>query len=528
MIENQTLKANDGLECALYPLESIRITQTHYGSTSHSSYKVKNTGLWDVTGGASDETKGKIFAPFSLKVVQVYTGKSNGNTVLCVSTNKVHLANGKTDYVSFAFGHDNVVDVKKGQTYVQGEHIGDTGNYGNVTGVHSHFILGTGKSNSIPTTTNKEGKTIFYLKNAIDIDDLFFINGIKEIALVTGKDSVTENEDGTTTQITYCDDMKVTNTWKKYEGDEMDRLIKIVKDDNYDYKWSVDGNKYGENYDITVMGGFADNDLKAQGYEQVLKVNGSLFYTYENKSYACGLEKTFGDNHQDSAMSCVSTYDNAMAIAGVGGDLWYASQKWIINNKLNEAYCAITGLGLVLGGKAKDMHAGFNTQWNQISGRTIIGEDKDGNILSYSIAGTTGKSGLTGKQAQAKALELGFYNAIMLDGGGSVFRVYNGVTDISTTRKVKNALMLYRKKKTSGTTPNDTTDYKSKYEEEVKLYKELDNKYISLSTSYETLKSNYNVLETKYNNLNNTYTNVTKENTELSNKISKIKEVING
>jgi hypothetical protein len=105
-------------------------------------------------------------------------------------------------------------------------------------------------------------------------------------------------------------------------------------------------------------------------------------------------------------------------------------------------------MGLLLEGKARtDMHKGFESQWDTKSGRTIIGEDKDGNFLSYSVKGTTGKSGITGAEAIKVAQENGFYNAIMLDGGGSVWRRYFGAYDITTTRKVKNALLLYRKKK---------------------------------------------------------------------------------
>lgn len=60
----------------------------------------------------------------------------------------------------------------------------------------------------------------------------------------------------------------------------MANLIKIIKDtETYDYKWSVDGNKYGTAYDITSASGFGDEKLIADGWEEVLAVNGGLFYT---------------------------------------------------------------------------------------------------------------------------------------------------------------------------------------------------------------------------------------------------------
>lgn len=242
-------------------------------------------------------------------------------------------------------------------------------------------------------------------------------------------------------------------------------LIKIIKSDLYDYRWSVDGNKYGESYDITTQDGFSDPTLEKEGWERVLKVNGSLFYTYDSAHYARGLEKAFGSNHQDASMTAVSDYNDAMAIACLeDGQFIFDKQSNIIANYLDSAYGAITGLGVLLQGKSVDMHTGFDTQWDQISGRTVIGVDSDGNYLSYSFAGTTGSGGLTGEQVQSKCIELGFYNAIMLDGGGSVFREYFRSYDISSTRSVKNALMLYRKRKanpfiprTSKTLPSDMT-----------------------------------------------------------------------
>lgn len=270
-------------------------------------------------------------------------------------------------------------------------------------------------------------------------------------------------------------------------------LIKIKKEEGYEYKWSVDGNRYGTDYDVTVSAGFGDLDLKNQGYEEVLCVNGSLFYTYEGDAYACGLEKSRGVNNQDLGMACVTKYMDAMAVACVGDELWFASQKWIIDNKLQEAYGAITGLGLLLAGKKCDLHKGFESQWDATSGRTVIGEDKDGNFMSYSFPGTTGSSGKTCAALQLKCLELGFFNAICLDGGGSVFRRYRndkGVVqyDIATTRKVKNALLLYRRKKQAAVEPpkNDESEQdKAKIES---LEKELANTREELNDAKNSLK----------------------------------------
>lgn len=180
----RTLVASDGYEVAVYPLESIRITQTCHGSTSHSSYKMANTGLWDVTGVSGDSPLGCIYAPFTGVVKAIMKGKANGNQTMIQSKNKVHLANGKLDYACFGFGHDNVLDIKVGQEVKQGQFIGNCGDYGNVYGTHSHFLIGEGKwtkGRNIPLTTNKNGAKMFYCPNAINIDEMFFTNGVRVI-----------------------------------------------------------------------------------------------------------------------------------------------------------------------------------------------------------------------------------------------------------------------------------------------------------------------------------------------------------
>ena len=216
-----------------------------------------------------------------------------------------------------------------------------------------------------------------------------------------------------------------------------------------------------------------------------------------------------------------------MAIACVGGELYFASQEWIIKNKLDECYGAVTGLGLIFGGKARnDMHKGFDSQFNQLAGRTIIGEDKEGNIMSYSIKGDDNKGGLTGKQAQQKCLELGFYNAIMLDGGSSVFRQYEGKYDISTGRKVKNALLLYRRKKAQEPT-EPTIDYKAKYEELEKTYNDLNSDYKALESDYKALSVENIELTKKLKQVSTELELVKNDNAVLTDKLKKIKEIVN-
>lgn len=489
------------MQKAILPLRYIGISQPMYGKTSHIGLKAIDFG-WNSN---YYEQSTVLLAPFDGKVVWK---KGSSNTIAFQSNEKVEYADGTVDYMTVITAHDNNAP-SVGKTFKQGEIYSHSGTAGGVP-LHCHLEVQKGKFQSYTSikNTSYDGRYNSYIfpNTYIPYEALF----IRDDELFTAN--------------------KANNpyTWNKVG--EMSNLIKIEKDPNYDYKWSVDGNKYGDKYDITTQNGFGDTKLEEEGWELVLKTNASLFYTWEDKHYACGLEKSRGVNNQELEMTAVTDYNKCMAIACVGGELYFGSQEWIINNKLEECYGAVTGLGLILAGKTRDdMHGAFNSQWNAISGRTIIGEDKDGNILSYSFAGETGKSGLTGKEAQAKCVELGFVNAIMFDGEGSVFRQYEGKYDISTGRKVKNALLLYRKKKAQEPSePTEPTiDYKLKYEELEKAYNDLNSDYKALESDYKALSVENIELTKKLKQLSTELELVKNDNALLSDKLKKIKEIVN-
>ncbi len=482
------------MQKAILPLRYIGISQPMNGKTSHIGLKAIDFG-WNSN---YYEQSTVLLAPFDGKVVW----KKN-HVIAFQSNEKVEYAHGTIDYMTVITAHDNNAP-SVGKSFKQGEVYSHSGTAGGVP-LHCHLEVQKGKFQPYTEikNTSYDGRYNSYIfpNTYIPYEALFIRN----------------------------DELFTTNkannpyTWKKVG--EMSNLIKIIKDENYDYKWSVDGNKYGDKYDITTQGGFGDTKLEEEGWECVLKVNASLFYTWDNKHYACGLEKSRGVNNQELGMTAVTDYNKCMAVACVGDELYFGSQEWIINNKLEECYGAVTGLGLILSGKARDdMHGAFNSQWNARSGRTIIGEDKDGNILSYSFAGETGKSGLTGKEVQAKCVELGFVNAIMFDGGGSVFRQYAGKYDISTTRKVKNALLLYRRKK--ATQEPSTEDYKAKYEELEKAYNNLNSDYKALESDYKALSVENIELTKKLKQLTTELEEVKNDNVVLIDKLKKIKEIV--
>lgn len=435
--------------------------------------------------GRGSEDQSYLLAPFDCVVKAI--GKSD-NTVFFESCDQVFTPKGIKNVwfmCTHMFDADlTALGVAVGRIFRQGQKCYREGAKGIGGGNHMHIEQGFGKFNGSSSPYYKSSD--YYIYNGKKyaqyypctdgsenpVADVFYLKRVELVKASTGK-----------TMLDHYPAFKFVPE----EPIDDTHLFKVVKDPNYEYRWSVDGNKYNTKYDVTTMTGFADLDLVGKGFEEVIAVNGSLFFkTNEGGYMAEGLEKSRGINNQELEMTAVTDYNNCMAVAAVDEDLWFGRQSWIIANRLDEAYGAITGMGLVIGGKACDgsYHNAYS-EWNGISGRTIIGEDQDGNFMSYSIAGVTGQSGITGQEAQNLAIRLGFYNAVMFDGGGSVWRRLNGKVDISTTRAVKNALILYRRKRQDSNveTPpeNDipvdqpveqpSEDFEYKYKE---LLKELD------------------------------------------------------
>lgn len=126
----------EGLEFALYPSETLYITQGAYDTYSHQ----KQNAL-DIT-----TSNGSVYAPFTGEIVRIDRGYSRYNTVWLQSTDKVVYADGTTDYMTVIFMHDNnVADLSVGQIVTQGEYFYDCGVAGGATGSHVHIAVYKGK-----------------------------------------------------------------------------------------------------------------------------------------------------------------------------------------------------------------------------------------------------------------------------------------------------------------------------------------------------------------------------------------------
>ena len=167
MKKYQTLKTPSGVECVLFPMAVMNITQGINGRYSH-----QGDMALDLAG--KDTGIDPIFMPCTMKVV--WKDPKIGG-VLYESTAKVHMADGTEDYIHMMTLHDNKIsDLAMGKTFKQGQETGDEGTAGKCTGNHVHLVFGKGKyTGGYPMVQNSYGKWV--LPKQLDPRKVMFING---------------------------------------------------------------------------------------------------------------------------------------------------------------------------------------------------------------------------------------------------------------------------------------------------------------------------------------------------------------
>ena len=164
-------------QSAMWFMDDLRITQlpgegTHYGT--------KN---FDVIGVQNNNIK----APFDCSIVDIFTRYIEGNTVVIQSNSPVQYANGRIDYMSMAFAHDDdISDCYVGRVLTQGEVFYQTGTYGQVTGRHSHVTCMVGKYTDNARGFQKSGYTYngsptYSFANAITPTEALFISPLTNV-----------------------------------------------------------------------------------------------------------------------------------------------------------------------------------------------------------------------------------------------------------------------------------------------------------------------------------------------------------
>lgn len=139
MRAGQKMTTKDGTEVCLFPFEYLYMSQDEGGDLSHQgTYNIDLVG-WGSNGVI---LKCPFYAPCTLKCVDVWDSSSNNRVYQ--SVNQVYLANGRKDYLTIAFAHDDNPIHNIGDIISQGDLLGHTGTTGFVTGDHTHTCCGMG------------------------------------------------------------------------------------------------------------------------------------------------------------------------------------------------------------------------------------------------------------------------------------------------------------------------------------------------------------------------------------------------
>jgi len=222
-------------------------------------------------------------------------------------------------------------------------------------------------------------------------------------------------------------------------------IIEAKPDTQHEFQVSIIGDKYNSGTSRKAFSNFKDEQLEAQGWQKIGMVNGGLFFTEGNETFAVGIEKSRGivNENDDARLDGVICLYHDLKSCYVGSQGWLKGQLHLYRGALTGAFGLISRGSVDTRGRLQNP-----SQFNSISGRTIVGRKADDTTIVFaSFAGVTGKTGLTGAQTVTLAQHLGLKNAVCLDGGGSVALQYDGVNRLNTSRFLKNAVALYMKVK---------------------------------------------------------------------------------
>lgn len=426
-----------------YGMRHIYISQLPYSDFSHPN------GALDLAG----EDAG-ISLWFSQGRWKCIAGPWGNGTYFFTAVNpngdpeRVMCADGQQRVVTIALTHSNQIYTRNtvGEIYYDGDRMYEEGMNGQATGNHIHCEVAAGVQ-----TTKYYDKEMGVYRMPMELNpvELFFVN-----------DSFSDVIYDHGTSLPHCTSLEYT----KEEPMEEETIIERISYANKKIVGTVDGNRFGTMYDRTVLAGFSDKGLIADGGKELICVNGSIFYTWDGACYAEGLEKSRGINNQSNDMSCVYKFAEVMAIAfRKDGTIVFDKQKNILAN-LASYYGAITGaFGVMKDGEAcfwgSELDSSRAGCFSVRSGRTIIGRSStDKELIIISIPGITGQSGPTGEELLQICRDAGCTDAICLDGGGSRKLRVNGQVLVDLGRSIKNAVLFYEMPGEPANEEEDPTD----------------------------------------------------------------------
>ena len=157
---------------AYFPMEYLYVSQG-YGEVS-SSHKLG----YAIDFSGEDKGRDNVYAPFDCKVSKIYKPKNtnvSATTIWLTSTKKVLASNGYYGYLTMSITHPiEIMNMKVGMKFKQGDYLFKEGNTGNATGYHIHIELATGTYAN--WVKRKKGTyTEYVISNGVKLEDYLFL-----------------------------------------------------------------------------------------------------------------------------------------------------------------------------------------------------------------------------------------------------------------------------------------------------------------------------------------------------------------
>ncbi len=165
----------------IYPLKTMRITQSYTGSVSHLPHTTGYPKDYPIDEGGSDSGRDYLYCPCNSMTIKRIYGVGNGgtNTLWLESDEKVTFADGTKDYFTLLVTHPNDDDLRRlfvGKKFKRKAAICREGNDG-ATANHFHLSGGKGKYKETGWVKNTKGKWVLTTTKATERpEDLFFID----------------------------------------------------------------------------------------------------------------------------------------------------------------------------------------------------------------------------------------------------------------------------------------------------------------------------------------------------------------
>ena len=228
MQSKQKSKRNK-IEDLLCPFTDVYLTQ---GSNQGNHLGGKATDLRGLARGV----KYAYYAPCSCECYSI--NAKNGQS-RWTSIDKVRLANGVIDYVSFIIAHDNSFDAFVGKKLEQGQKLANLGDLGYATGVHCHIEICTGYKARMIQNQNKYNNWTF--ATSVEFEDAFFMDNTNVLNWENNwkyiKDIEAEMENDEDMIVDY--DKEVKEEESKEESSMVDKTEEQINKDNIVFKKNI-------------------------------------------------------------------------------------------------------------------------------------------------------------------------------------------------------------------------------------------------------------------------------------------------